>query len=289
MKLYKILIPLTTVALLSGTITGISATSANNGLTTNNAHEISQKLINSMKPTHTEPVSYDTRTVEIDTLPASVSLVVQEGKNGTKSFWTNFTKSKDSNGQTILIPITSETITTLPVEEVIHKGTNQDVINGISDKTKKIEKEKAEKLEREKKEAEAKIAAEKKAKEEAERKARINKASRSKSRTYSTESSNGMTSPAENRAYAQSVLSAGEFACADVLVNRESGWKTNATNPSSGAYGVPQSLPAKKLASAGADWRTNGKTQIKWMQGYVKDRYGTFCNAVKHSDRKGWY
>lgn len=58
------------------------------------------------------------------------------------------------------------------------------------------------------------------------------------------------------------------------LWQHESGWRWNATNPSSGAYGIPQSLPANKMASAGADWRTNPTTQIKWGLRYIKSVYG---------------
>ncbi|MBQ1167177.1 peptidase S1 and S6, partial [Streptomyces sp. A73] len=61
------------------------------------------------------------------------------------------------------------------------------------------------------------------------------------------------------------------------LWQRESGWRWNARNPSSGADGIPQSLPASKMRSAGADWRTNPATQIKWGMGYIKRRidYGS--------------
>ena len=72
------------------------------------------------------------------------------------------------------------------------------------------------------------------------------------------------------------------------LWNRESGWRTTAQN-SSGAYGIPQALPGSKMASAGADWRTNAATQIKWGLGYISGRYGTPCGAWGHSQSTGWY
>jgi hypothetical protein len=59
----------------------------------------------------------------------------------------------------------------------------------------------------------------------------------------------------------------------------ESGWNEKALNASSGAYGIPQALPAGKMASAGADWRTNAATQIKWGLGYIKSVYGSPANA----------
>jgi hypothetical protein len=80
-----------------------------------------------------------------------------------------------------------------------------------------------------------------------------------------------------------------QFSCLVKLWERESNWRVNATNRSSGAYGIPQSLPASKLASAGADWRTNPETQIKWGLGYISSRYGYPCGALAHSDENNWY
>ncbi|HEY8482119.1 MAG TPA: transglycosylase SLT domain-containing protein [Spirillospora sp.] len=82
---------------------------------------------------------------------------------------------------------------------------------------------------------------------------------------------------------------AGEFGCLVKLWNKESGWRVNASNPSSGAYGIPQANPGTKMASAGPDWRTNPATQIKWGLGYIKGRYGTPCKAWAHSQSTGWY
>jgi hypothetical protein len=80
-----------------------------------------------------------------------------------------------------------------------------------------------------------------------------------------------------------------QFTCLDLLWNRESGWNYRATNPSSYAYGIPQSLPGSKMASVAPDWRTNAVTQIKWGLGYISDRYGTPCGAWAHSQSTGWY
>lgn len=73
------------------------------------------------------------------------------------------------------------------------------------------------------------------------------------------------------------------------LWNRESSWQWNATNPSSGAYGIPQSLPASKMQSAGSDWKTNPKTQINWGLDYIKQRYGSPSKAWMHSEKFNWY
>ena len=71
------------------------------------------------------------------------------------------------------------------------------------------------------------------------------------------------------------------------VITRESGWNTFATNPSSGAYGLPQSLPGNKMAAAGGDYLTNPYTQLTWMYNYVKSRYGSFAGINWYS--RGWY
>lgn len=81
----------------------------------------------------------------------------------------------------------------------------------------------------------------------------------------------------------------GQFDCLDKLWTRESGWRWDAENPSSGAYGIPQSLPGSKMASAGQDWKTNAATQIKWGLGYIQQRYQSPCGAWAHSETTGWY
>ena len=81
----------------------------------------------------------------------------------------------------------------------------------------------------------------------------------------------------------------GEYQCLLKLWTRESSWRADAYNASSGAYGIPQSLPGSKMASAGADWRTNAATQIEWGLSYIADRYGSPCGAWAHSERFNWY
>ncbi|MHA6667609.1 aggregation-promoting factor C-terminal-like domain-containing protein [Homoserinimonas sp. A447] len=81
----------------------------------------------------------------------------------------------------------------------------------------------------------------------------------------------------------------GEYDCLVALWQKESGWNVYAHNKSSGAYGIPQSLPGSKMATAGADWATNPATQITWGLGYIQGRYGTPCGAWSASQAKGWY
>ena len=100
--------------------------------------------------------------------------------------------------------------------------------------------------------------------------------------------------PGSAQAYAADAVAArgwgtDEFNCLVTLWQKESGWRVNAMNKSSGAYGIPQSLPGSKMATAGADWQTNAGTQIEWGLGYISARYGTPCGAWAHSVNVGWY
>ncbi|MFJ2737998.1 peptidoglycan DD-metalloendopeptidase family protein [Streptomyces sp. NPDC087317] len=84
-----------------------------------------------------------------------------------------------------------------------------------------------------------------------------------------------------------------QFAPLERLWEGESNWRWDATNPSSGAYGIPQALPASKMASAGPDWRTNPATQVLWGMRYIKDRpdYGSPSAAYSKwlSRSPHWY
>lgn len=82
---------------------------------------------------------------------------------------------------------------------------------------------------------------------------------------------------------------ASQFSCLDALWSGESGWNYKATNPSSGAYGIPQSLPASKMAAAGDDWESNPTTQITWGLDYIKAAYGTPCSAQSFKSGNGFY
>lgn len=113
--------------------------------------------------------------------------------------------------------------------------------------------------------------------------------------TY-TGNSGGM-SPAQAQAYARSVV--GNYGwgqdqvdrCLIPLWNGESGWRWNALNSSSGAYGIPQALPASKMATSGADYQTNAQTQVNWGLSYLKSSYGSPCAAWSswNSRSPHWY
>ena len=102
------------------------------------------------------------------------------------------------------------------------------------------------------------------------------------------------TNPTEAQAIGKEMMLAAGFGedqwgCLYNLWMRESGWRTTAGNVSSGAYGIPQSLPASKMAAFGGDYLTNPRTQIAWGLSYIKGRYGTPCGGWSAFQAKGWY
>ena len=100
--------------------------------------------------------------------------------------------------------------------------------------------------------------------------------------------------PGSAQAYAYGAVAArgwGEeqYSCLVSLWSRESGWRVNAMNSSSGAYGIPQALPGSKMSSAGPNWESDAETQIRWGLGYIEDRYGSACAAWSYKQGAGWY
>lgn len=80
-----------------------------------------------------------------------------------------------------------------------------------------------------------------------------------------------------------------DFGYVDYIISHESGWNYRAVNRSSGAYGLPQSLPAGKLASAGADWRDNPVTQLRWANNYAVGRYGSWEDVYHFWTVNHWW
>lgn len=104
----------------------------------------------------------------------------------------------------------------------------------------------------------------------------------------------GVPDPGSAKAFARKLglqLNWGQdqYSCLVKLWERESNWRYNAENKSSGAYGIAQALPGSKMASEGNDWRTNAETQIRWGVKYILGRYKTPCTALGHSNDVGWY
>jgi hypothetical protein len=144
--------------------------------------------------------------------------------------------------------------------------------------------------------AQAERTAERKAERAAERAkaARAQKARAARARAEAQAQRRAAPVVTDPRAIAQGMLpefgfSADQFSCLDALWTKESGWNVYADNPTSSAYGTPQSLPGSKMATAGADWATNPATQIRWGLGYISARHGSPCSAWSHSQANNWY
>lgn len=97
-------------------------------------------------------------------------------------------------------------------------------------------------------------------------------------------------SSASAKAIAHKMIpNAAQYNAFSKIVEHESGWDVDATNSSSGAYGLVQALPGSKMASAGSDWKTNARTQIKWGLDYMNSRYGSPTAAWAFWQANGWY
>ncbi|KOX29066.1 hypothetical protein ADL07_25290 [Streptomyces sp. NRRL F-4707] len=136
------------------------------------------------------------------------------------------------------------------------------------------------------KQEKARKAAEDAKEREAEKKAAASRDAQRDATTFAVQSS---YSTSQIQAMARQMVPSGQFQCFSNIVNHESSWNYQAVNPSSGAYGLFQALPAGKYASAGADWRTNPATQIKWGLSYMDNRYGSPCDAWAFWQANHWY
>lgn len=171
----------------------------------------------------------------------------------------------------------------------------------LSDENTKKDEEEKQRTEQEKKAAEE--ANKKRAQEEEEKREKAKRAAQSNkvSQEYNSPSvSSGSSSGSGTKSFGPNqAREAFEQITADLgvtgsekqiwadIITKESGWNVYATNPSSGAYGLPQSLPGNKMASVGGDYLTNPYTQLMWMYKYVHERYGSFAGVNWYS--RGWY
>lgn len=171
----------------------------------------------------------------------------------------------------------------------------------LSDENTKKDEEEKQRIEQEKKAAEE--ANKKRAQEEEEKREKAKRAAQSNnvSQEYNSSSvPSGSSSGSGTKSFGPNqAREAFEQITADLgvtgsekqiwadIIYKESRWNVYATNPSSGAYGLPQSLPGHKMASVGDDYLTNPYTQLMWMYKYVHERYGSFAGV--NWDSRGWY
>jgi colicin import membrane protein len=81
-----------------------------------------------------------------------------------------------------------------------------------------------------------------------------------------------------------------DWAAIDYIISRESTWNPNATNPTSGACGLPQANPCSSSKFGKyADFKTNWQSQLNWFLDYVKSRYGSPTKAYEFWLVNRWY
>lgn len=84
-------------------------------------------------------------------------------------------------------------------------------------------------------------------------------------------------------------ISEDDYDYVDYIVSHESSWDYQATNESSGAYGLCQALPGNKMAESGTDWKINPITQMDWCNNYAIERYGSWENAQIFWKENQWW
>ncbi len=137
--------------------------------------------------------------------------------------------------------------------------------------------------------AAAKAAAAKAAVLKSARAAVTRKAAAKPARQAAVATPSGSAEQVAERMLSQFGWSSSQFSCLQPLWEHESGWSVTAENPASGAYGIPQALPASQMSSAGADWQTDPASQIRWGLTYIQGRYGSPCGAWAHEESDNWY
>lgn len=240
-----------------------------------------------LSQTSSEEIPYSTRVVDDPDLPVGVETVVQEGKNGLKATWTGTDKSRAKGGQLSSVRVRNDGILSLPVERVVRRGTKTEIVNGVADKVAQSE-------------AEILAQREKDKTDEAERQKNEQKPtdvdnSINKPENNSTNKDSDKTSPVttvtgEKTDWMKAAgIPESDWQYVDYIIEHESGWDYHAVNPSSLAYGLPQSLPASKLSSAGSDWKDNPVTQLKWATQYANERYGGWKQAYNAWRSQNWW
>jgi len=108
-----------------------------------------------------------------------------------------------------------------------------------------------------------------------------------------TKAANDHLTPAKPFAHTLYLRQGGnarQWRCLVKLWTMESNWRVAAVNKDGGARGIPQALPASKMAQFGRDYKYDYQTQIRWGLRYIKTHWNNnACNALAHEKRVGWY
>lgn len=80
-----------------------------------------------------------------------------------------------------------------------------------------------------------------------------------------------------------------QWSALDALWTQESSWDNHARNSSSGAYGIPQALPASKMGALANPPVSSAGAQITWGLRYIRTTYRDPIHAEAHERSQGWY
>lgn len=249
--------------------------------------------------TRTAVVPYSTQTIIDSNLPEGQSEIRQQGVNGEKTQVYNVTYV---DGVAESETLKSETVTTMAIDQIIAVGAaKSDTDKGSDKKSDSADNGKADSGSNNQHESSNNNAGNTGGNNSGNT---GNTGGGTNNNSGSSGSDSGTTPTPSGRLWHATVAQAQAYAagaaaqrgwtgndwdCLVKLWNRESRWLWYAENASSGAYGIPQSLPADKMAAFGANYRDDAAVQIDWGLWYIAQAYGSPSKAWQHSEQIGWY
>ena len=249
--------------------------------------------------TRTAVVPYSTQTIIDSNLPEGQSEIRQQGVNGEKTQVYNVTYV---DGVAESETLKSETVTTMAIDQIIAVGAaKSDTDKGSDKKSDSADNGKADSGSNNQHESSNNNAGNTGGNNSGNT---GNTGGGTNNNSGSSGSDSGTTTTPSGRLWHATVAQAQAYAagaaaqrgwtgndwdCLVKLWTRESSWLWYAENASSGAYGIPQSLPADKMAAFGANYRDDAAVQIDWGLWYIAQAYGSPSKAWQHSEQVGWY
>lgn len=255
--------------------------------------------------TRTAVVPYSTQTIIDSNLPEGQSEIRQQGVNGEKTQVYNVTYV---DGVAESETLKSETVTTMAIDQIIAVGAaKSDTDKGSDKKSDSADNGKADSGSNNQHESSNNNAGNTGGNNSGNSGNTGNTGNTgggTNNNSGSSGSDSGTTTTPSGRLWHATVAQAQAYAagaaaqrgwtgndwdCLVKLWNRESSWLWYAENASSGAYGIPQSLPADKMAAFGANYRDDAAVQIDWGLWYIAQAYGSPSKAWQNSEQIGWY
>lgn len=259
--------------------------------------------------TRTAVVPYSTQTIIDSNLPEGQSEIRQQGVNGEKTQVYNVTYV---DGVAESETLKSETVTTMAIDQIIAVGAaKSDTDKGSDKKSDSADNGKADSGSNNQHESSNNNAGNTGNSGNTGNTGNTgnsgntgNTGGGTNNNSGSSGSDSGTTTTPSGRLWHATVAQAQAYAagaaaqrgwtgndwdCLVKLWTRESSWLWYAENASSGAYGIPQSLPADKMAAFGANYRDDAAVQIDWGLWYIAQAYGSPSKAWQHSEQVGWY